>query len=445
MGVRGSLRLGIGWMFVAACAGSAPIETNQTGAESSAAAPVPIRESYVVIETTTPLYLAPSLETRPVYFVPPDEHQRALAAIESARVKAEADRDKRRARWQKTETARHERERRRARTADARAAAAQAHRERTETFALDDRRKKMEVLQTRARMPGQRVRPDHHVVFKLVSEGPDWLEIRTVTDSDREAAHCYSGADAGLAGLELTFFVPREHVLPVTISEVRVDYSRYTHVWLQPGVVVVPGPNQGQRQVYVDGYELSMRIPGNQIGYAYEVGRHYGTPVTDTVFSEKAYLDDALAFDRHFRLPANPFFPLYVSETLTAGRTIYATTTTPCGRFTVEVDQSRLDAARPRTQEYDFGGKLNPQVRRPYARAGAPLYDEQGREVGRALRDTFVGVRIDDAQGRACFARDMQPRAEDDIDDVPFERRLILCVDAGDAELLKVDVFGAAL
>lgn len=424
------------------CAGGAGVEGNAAVKEIEVKRVVEVPR-YVLVPRTAPLYVSKDGSeeegAEAIYFLPPEEKLAADEALKEAWAKFEEEESKREERWQKAEDRRIEGERRRARSAEQRQSARENQKARREAHELERVRRRLAMKTELANHPGQESSPDHLIVLRLVEDGEEWLEVLTIPARDGEA-HCYRDGALGLAGLELRFFVRRADVLDVTISEVRVKYSDYTHIALKPGVALKPGPRD-QHVALVDGFELPLRVPGNQISHAYQPGRHYPMPVTDTIFSEEALAGNMLSFERSHTLPYNPFFPLYITETFYSGRTVYATTQTPCGRYAVRVQQTHLATPTVQTRDYTFRHDPDAASRRPFVRAGATLYSPAGLEIGRALEDTFLGVQVAEGAGRLCFERDMAPNDEDHIDDVPQDRRLMLCVAKNDAELLHFDVF----
>ncbi|MFU8803259.1 MAG: hypothetical protein ACNA8W_05580 [Bradymonadaceae bacterium] len=433
--------IGLAAILSACASAGGPSQDESVEERASVAAEPEEKPRFIVLSRTTPLYMAPDMASEQIFFRTPEEEQEAIEARARAQEKFEEDEAKRQERWEKAEERRVKNERRRARTADQKSAMRERQRDRREDHRNAVARRKLSAARSLAGGHAVEPPPRHMLVFRLVEESDEWMQVVTVPSRDPRA-HCYRDGYPGLEGLELHFFVRRDEIHPVAVSQVQVKYSEYTYITLNPGVALRP-LTQGRYVAIVDGFELPINVPGNQVGPSYEPGRYFPMPATDTIFSELALAESRLSFDRRHDLPYNPFFPLFITETLHSGRTVYATTQTPCGRYAVRVHEDHLDHARAATQDYTFkDNEDGGGVRRPFVRAGAALFTVHGQEIGRALEDTFLGVEVDPKGPRRCFERNVMSIAEDHIDDkVPDHRRLILCVAEEDAELLNLEVF----
>jgi len=229
-----------------------------------------------------------------------------------------------------------------------------------------------------------RSRPLSHLVFHVVGEGLDFVEVES---NPELGSHCYQ-AYSELRAVALHAFVRRGDLAPVTTRETTVGLANGTSVMLASGLAVMPA-TAGMRRVSADDWSLLLEIPPTAVGLMYE------PHASATVGSA-----DEVTTPGPFQIAGQPLFdlsyPLPAYDVTRRNTDVLATVLVRCARFRLSLPRSRITTPDGGV----LGGLVSP-VSGFTVRAGAPVYWRDGTHAGSMRRSlTFAPSRA--ASGRQC-------------------------------------------
>lgn len=414
---------------------------NVDGKSSTAASERATSPRYVVIHRDQPLYLAPNDAAEFVQFLSAQEtaqiERARLAQLEAEREAAELAKRREAERQAKVAAQKKKQKPKKKKKKKAR----KLTRAQREALAkAEQERKAKELKRQAARFVAaqereQRARPyahpqqRYHVMRVIRALDSGWLEVESLERSE-QAQHCWRESLPELEGAKLRFFVQPEQLSQVIVRLERFEFDSGVQVKLQPGVVVTE--RQGdQTTVWADGVSVRLDVPADAVDAGYKAPQLFESPETDAAISDVAFMRDELKIDKKQRLPFVSFFEQFVVETGQAKRSFYLTRQTPCAEFRVLAKPEHVEPLTKRRVTRIRGG--HEEAKPPYVRAGATLWDMDGRQVGQAVEAlSLVGAQaIEGSHGRACYALKLWSKLP-----AASWRVLKLCVEEGAVQAL---------
>ncbi len=356
--------------------------------------------TYVVIHKTTPLYFQRDVNGEYLQFITPAEHrsfessraaeERKFRQDEKKKIRKEKEkRLKREKAKRKKDRARKKRKKKRKKklTKKQRAKA----KKRAALAREKEKNKKLRVLRKKAdrkiRAAEKRIErrfPDGNIrsffaFRKLKSEG-GWVQVETISQSV-DMPHCHQEGLERLGDLKMRFWVKESAIAPVISRSITVEVGRGAPTRLLPGLGILE--ENGKQSVFVSGFKLDIELESDSISKSYTPVRGMEISMTDTVFSSIA-IAKGLRFGKS-RLPINPFFSKYVSQTLKVDSKQYASFQSRCAEVFIRTSEDDTERGGPRKTARFTGGTFSDSE--TSIRAGSKMTLSSGEEVGVVLRD----------------------------------------------------------
>jgi hypothetical protein len=246
-----------------------------------------------------------------------------------------------------------------------------------------------------------------HLVFRVVGEGPDFLEVESNADV---GAHCYQ-PPRGLHAVVLHAFVRRSDLGAVTTRETTVPLGDGSSVSLGSGLVATPAA-AGQRRIEADDWSLRLSVPTAAVGVTYEP-QSMASPTNASAVTTPGPF--RIAGQRLFELS----YPLPAYDVIRRGADALATIVLRCASFrlSLPIDRLRVPDDQP------LLGLVPPIDNAFSVRAGAPVYWRDGARAGSVrLTLTLAGSRVA-VPGRRCGQIGELPICFDDRDILPATSR----------------------
>ncbi len=369
-------------------------------------------QAYVVVHKTTPLYFEKDIDGDYIQFITAKEHQRFESSIEKeersireaekAKLKRErekrlerekAELKKKRAAKKKKRLKKSKKKKKKKLTKKQKERAKKKavlkrkndvlKRERDKVRKLREKRKKAEGKVRSAEKRVERRFPDGNVTSfftfrKLKSDG-DWVQVETIPESVN-LPHCHQEGLERVGNLKIRFWVRSTEIAPVVTRSHSVELAPGVSTRLLPGLGILE--ENGKAYVFVSGFKLEVDLESDVVGTSYVPVRGMDVSMTDTVFSPTA-ISKGLRFGRQ-RLPINPFFSKYVSQTLQVGSRNYAAFQSRCAEVFVRVGDGDIERGGPRKTARFGGGSFSDSERS--ISAGTKIKLPSGSEVGSALQ-----------------------------------------------------------
>lgn len=406
-------------LVLAACGGGEANENSQKTYEALEDSPTVEEDlpEYVVVDLTTKFYFTPEEGPEFLQYRTPEEQVEVEEklredAIERARslqerFEKEIEREKKRMKRIKDPEKRNE-------------------------YAIERRdrraRRFLKLQRRRARRSNELPPESRFIVLEKLEETAKWVKVRTLSD-DEQLRHCYSGGLGAIGSLDVELWVQRDQLEPVVRRRERVGLWRGTEVKLAPGVVVEE--RDDTRYALVDGYRIEVKkLDLDSIASSYESPSLFGTPVTDTQFTDIALAEGTLRLNRDQFLPYNPYQNLYVTATMWVGSRFYATTRTSCGEYTVLTSEEDLRPAGQREALRIAGAP--PTAAPPLIKRGSRITRIDGGLQGVTNRDIALPQDMQTVDGRKCATTWIWEKRRRKKDE---SRRLVWCVDREDIQL----------
>lgn len=261
--------------------------------------------------------------------------------------------------------------------------------------------------------------PGEFWTFEVVSVESNWVEL-----AKPSSRGCY-GTPPTLDRVDLSFYVQRDAISPVTTRTVSKDYGDGTSIELQPGVVVETGES-GETLARLDGFAVPVSIDDDEVGAAYAKPPSAPAEAPEAEWFRAA---GGLVIDgTHFSRDGSA--PLRVVEKASAGDTsekMHGRIVTRCGEVRA-LFNSPVGAEPPS----DRAPELKAKFQVSYAAPGTALYWPGGEKAG-TVRDEKWPLRVEtrERDNRPCFSASFVELAPDSF--TP-ERHFRICVDRDDLE-----------
>ncbi len=228
--------------------------------------------------------------------------------------------------------------------------------------------------------------------MRMLKRKGNWVQVETISQSV-EMSHCHQDVLKSLGDMKIRFWVKSSDISDVVSRSVSVNVKKGAPLKLLPGLGILN--EGGQQYIFVAGFKLPVTLHSDSIAHNYRPLRGMDQPITDTVFSALG-IARGLRFGKE-RLPINPFFSKYVSQTLKIGSKNYAAFQSRCAEVFVRVEKGDIERAGPRGVTRfggeDFGNTSDT------IRAGSQITLPSGDVVGVVLRDFPIEKRDE----KGCF------------------------------------------
>lgn len=355
--------------------------------------------SYVVIHKTQPLYFQRDVNGEYLQFITPKESERFQSSVRNEERKIiEAEKEKFRRQKEKRlkrerakkkkQKARKKRKKKRKKklTKKQRARAKKAailKREKEKNKKVREQRKRADSKVRAAQKRIQRRFPDGNIhsffAFRKLKTDGDWVQVETISQSV-DMPHCHQAGLERLGDLKMRFWVKRDAIGSVISRSVIVEAAVGAPSRLLPGLGVLE--ENGKQSVFVSGFKLDVDLENDAISKSYTPQRGMEISMTDTVFSSMA-IAKGLRFGKT-KLPINPFFSKYVSQTLRVDSKNYASFQSRCAEVFVRTREGDIEHGGPRKAARFSGGAFSNSE--TSIRSGGKIALPSGTEVGIVLK-----------------------------------------------------------
>jgi hypothetical protein len=225
----------------------------------------------------------------------------------------------------------------------------------------------------KAYFSGPRARPLSYLVFRVVAEGPEFVEVETNPDVGQ---HCYQ-PPGEMRAVALRAFVRRSDLAPITTRETTIPLTDGASVVLGTGLVAMPAA-AGVLRVDAEDWSLLLAVPHTAVGVMYEPRALPALASANEVTTPGA-----------FRVAGQPLFklsyPLPAYEVTRRAKDVLATLVVRCAQLRLSLSRDRVKAP----DDQVLGGLVAPVSDGVTIRAGAPVYWRDGAPAG-SMRSSFT-------------------------------------------------------